>query len=1344
MTAFKCKMCGGSLEFAEGSTVAKCKYCGTQQTLPRLTNDRRANLYDRANHFRRNNEFDKAMAIYETILNEDNTDAEAYWSLVLCRYGIEYVEDPASHRHIPTVNRTQFTSIYDDDNYRSALKHADEAQRQVYEAEAKTINDIQKGILAISQKEEPFDVFICYKETDRDGRRTHDSVLAQELYYGLKEEGFKVFFSRITLEDKLGSAYEPYIFAALNSAKVMVVLGTHPDHFNAVWVKNEWSRYLALIGRGQKKTLIPAYRDMDPYDLPEEFSHLQAQDMAKLGFMQDLIRGIKKIIKASTPKPAAVIKETVTVQNAVNVAPLLQRAFLFLEDGDWNDADEQLEKVLDADPENAQAYVGKLMAELHIKKQSMLEACEKPFDENHHYLKAVRFADPALKTALEGYTERIRTRAKQAQQESIHARKKRTKKLALILTPLLCLLIAGAVVLNYVLIPRLSTDPNDDTPPTVTPEATDTEAAEATTTGPETTTKAPETTTKAPETTTRAPETTTKAPETTTKAPETTTKAPETTTAHIHVLGEWVTSEPATCTKDGERHRSCTLCGETVETEVLIAPGHAVGDWIVDRAATCDMDGVRHKICATCGETTVSEKIYAPGHTLSDWIVDRAATCALAGVRHRICTKCDVTLETETLTVAHTEVIDAAVPATCIATGLTAGSHCEVCKAVIVAQTVADMIAHTYGQDGLCTMCQVHDERYLSFTEQLDGTYSIAAKEGVEMPAHLVIPVTCQGKAVTKIEASAFANCSTLQSITIPSSVTVIGESAFSYCKNLKSIELPDGLTAIQQKTFYECNKLKDVIIPESVTEIGAAAFAGCASLTEITLPHGVTELSGSLFGSCGFTHFEVPDHIKTIGTYVFTNCTKLTSVIIPESVTKIGKEAFNDTPLETVYYAGDERNWPRILIGSPNDVLTAAEVVYASGLSCLNFTLQSDGTYEVSAKDVSKLPAVVVIPAEYEGRPITAIANSTFQNCTTLQTLVIPESVTRIGENAFRYCSALTSLTLPEALSWHSWHCFDGMPDAAFTVDEQGGMYLGSATNPYFMLVKTKNPTSLTSFVTHSDTKIINAFAFENCTALTKVVISEGVRTIADGAFSRCTNLTTVSIPSTVTFLEGVNLFAYCPNITEVTVAAENKTYMSTNNCIIEKATKMLIAGCVSSVIPADGSVTSIKGCAFQHVPLKELVIPEGIDSIYSSAFRYCDQLTSVVLPSTLKSIAHSAFSGCNALTSITVAEGNPYFTSDGSRVMHMSDMTLMVSATNIVPEGVKRLGDGLFYASDIQTLYLPASLTEIDELALDCCEKLTDIYYAGTEAQWAEIEIFDNNNAFDHVTIHFSSTGP
>lgn len=409
MAIFKCKMCGGTLEFNPGDTVAVCDSCGTKQTLPRLDDDKKANLYDRANHFRRNNEYDKAMSIYEQILAEDSTDAEAYWSLVLCRYGIEYVEDPATGKRIPTVNRAQFTSVFDDDNYKSALRCADAAQKEIYEAEAKAINEIQKGILAISQKEEPFDVFICYKETDSRGARTPDSVLANDLYHQLTQEGFKVFFSRITLEDKLGSAYEPYIFAALNSAKVMVVLGTRPEYFNAVWVKNEWSRYLALIKNGAKKMLIPAYKDMDPYDLPEEFSHLQAQDMGKLGFMQDLIRGIKKIVASDEQKTAAK-PAAPAATGSTGAAPLLERAFLFLEDGKWSDADTYCEKVLDIDPKNAQAYLGKLMAELQVSKRGQLSDCAQPFDKNENYLKILRFGDEALKTELCGYIDIINQR----------------------------------------------------------------------------------------------------------------------------------------------------------------------------------------------------------------------------------------------------------------------------------------------------------------------------------------------------------------------------------------------------------------------------------------------------------------------------------------------------------------------------------------------------------------------------------------------------------------------------------------------------------------------------------------------------------------------------------------------------------------------------------------------------------------------------------------------------------------------------------------------------------------------------------------------------------------------
>ena len=396
MVILKCKMCGGDLHIIEGQTVCECEYCGTKQTLPRIDSDRKLSLYDRANHFRRNNEFDKASAIYEQVLSEDNNDAEAYWSLVLCRYGIEYVEDPVSHKRIPTVNRAQYTSIFNDEDYKKALELATVDQKIIYEEEAKAIDDIQKGILEVSSKEEPFDVFICYKETDNSGRRTMDSVLAQDIYKELTNEGYKVFFSRITLEDKLGTAYEPYIFAALHSAKVMIVVGTKPENFNAVWVKNEWSRYIALINKGEKKTLIPAYRDMDPYDLPEEFAYLQAQDMSKLGFMQDLTRGVKKIIDADKKT----VKETVVINNQADpsVNPLLERIQIFLEDGDFKAADEYCDRVLDIDPKNGEAYLYKLLVEKNVKNTDELIRYYEQYFKSDNY---------ETKTAVEEDTDHI-------------------------------------------------------------------------------------------------------------------------------------------------------------------------------------------------------------------------------------------------------------------------------------------------------------------------------------------------------------------------------------------------------------------------------------------------------------------------------------------------------------------------------------------------------------------------------------------------------------------------------------------------------------------------------------------------------------------------------------------------------------------------------------------------------------------------------------------------------------------------------------------------------------------------------------------------------------------------
>lgn len=358
MITFKCKMCGGDLHPEEKATTCECEFCGTLQTIPTADNEKKITLFNRAQRLLFNCEFDKAASVYESIVSEFATEAEAYWGLVLCKYGIEYVDDPATGKKIPTCHRTSFDSVIEDSNYEQALENTDPVARRVYRDEAKTIEELRKKIIEISNREDPFDIFICYKETDDKGNRTLDSVVAQDIYSELVDKGYKVFFSRITLEDKLGQEYEPYIFAALNSAKIMLVVGTDYEHLNSVWVKNEWGRFLKLIASGEKKTLIPCYKNIDAYDMPKEFAKLQAQDMGKVGAMQDLIRGIEKIISGYNTSPsssqAEKEKQEAIRQQTNNYLQMAEKA---LSANNHEEAETYSNKVIEIDPLNYKAWI---------------------------------------------------------------------------------------------------------------------------------------------------------------------------------------------------------------------------------------------------------------------------------------------------------------------------------------------------------------------------------------------------------------------------------------------------------------------------------------------------------------------------------------------------------------------------------------------------------------------------------------------------------------------------------------------------------------------------------------------------------------------------------------------------------------------------------------------------------------------------------------------------------------------------------------------------------------------------------------------------------------------------
>lgn len=395
----KCKICGGDIDVTEDKSFGTCLYCGCAMTFPKLDDEQRAAMFNRGNQYRRIGEFDRAVSVYEQILREDNTDAEAHWCCALSKFGIEYVEDPNTYEWIPTCHRLSFDSFLEDVDYLAALEYSDGIEKKQYVKDASKIAEVQKGILSTSQNEEPFDVFICYKESSDDGVRTADSVLAQDIYYQLTEKGYRVFYSKITLEDKAGSEFEPYIFAALNSAKVMVVVGTKKEYLEAVWVKNEWNRFLAIMRKNRDRVILPCYKDMDPYDMPEALSVLQSYDMSKIGFIQDLLRGIDKIVDRNKEENAQnYAKEGMPVGT---VEPLLKRVLLFLEDGDFAKADNFCETVLNTDPENARAYLYKVMVSEEIRGENELFRLGKKIQNDNNFIKAIRFANKEEKKQLE-------------------------------------------------------------------------------------------------------------------------------------------------------------------------------------------------------------------------------------------------------------------------------------------------------------------------------------------------------------------------------------------------------------------------------------------------------------------------------------------------------------------------------------------------------------------------------------------------------------------------------------------------------------------------------------------------------------------------------------------------------------------------------------------------------------------------------------------------------------------------------------------------------------------------------------------------------------------------------
>ncbi len=297
MRRLECKLCGGTLTRIGNCYV--CDYCNNKWMID-MADDIHA--VERANAWMslREGDFERAAERFESIIVRDSKNHEAYWGRSLALNGIVYVNDAHEVKRVPTCNNITENSFLKDSDVQKAISFAPSDIKKGYAEQAEQIEKIRVEWLNKARKEPPYDVFISFKDSDKERgiERTQDSIDAQEIYTGLVEEGYKVFFSRVSLRGKVSEQYEPYIYNAIKTAKVMIVFGEKPEYFNATWIKNEWSRFRTRIDKGEKhkNSLIVVVKNMDPSDLPVALKSRQAMNMSDLTFFETLKKHIKRVI----------------------------------------------------------------------------------------------------------------------------------------------------------------------------------------------------------------------------------------------------------------------------------------------------------------------------------------------------------------------------------------------------------------------------------------------------------------------------------------------------------------------------------------------------------------------------------------------------------------------------------------------------------------------------------------------------------------------------------------------------------------------------------------------------------------------------------------------------------------------------------------------------------------------------------------------------------------------------------------------------------------------------------------------------------------------------------------
>lgn len=356
-----CKCCGAELDPAAAvNSIIRCDACDMQQTIYMVDNYEKQQKHKKAAALLQESCFDRAHGIFNELLTVEPEDPEINWNICLCRYGISYVDDKRTGKKVPTCHRTLRQSVFSDANYQTTIRNAGEEAKQLYQRDAAYIDIVQTRIRKLASKEEPYDIFICYKKSAADGSPTTDSVYAHEIYERLTDMGYKVFFAEVTLsEEKAGEAYEPIIYSALSTSKVMLLLLSDPDYAEAPWVRNEWSRYIEMMQqRHVNKYILGCCIGISPEkDMPKELRNINTIDLTSERWQNELTNNIRTILPKRAGSTAAPDARKIADEQLH-----LEKADRLLEERKFIEAEYEYDRAIKLNLSSGRAYLGTALA----------------------------------------------------------------------------------------------------------------------------------------------------------------------------------------------------------------------------------------------------------------------------------------------------------------------------------------------------------------------------------------------------------------------------------------------------------------------------------------------------------------------------------------------------------------------------------------------------------------------------------------------------------------------------------------------------------------------------------------------------------------------------------------------------------------------------------------------------------------------------------------------------------------------------------------------------------------------------------------------------------------------